>query len=495
MQKRGRPRTVTPDAILANYGSEYFVSDGRNIVCKLCATNIRGGYQKYVEQHIATKKHKKHVALCKQREREELTPSSSNSSTDRHNAFYLDLCNMMVSANIPFWKLENQYFRQFLEKYTGRILASETTLRKEYLKLCYENVLQDIRKTLSDNKVWVSVDETTDCVGRSVAHVIVGTLSANNPGQRFLLTSELLERVNHLTIFNLFEQSMLLLWPDGVKRENVLLLVTDGASYMQKAAKKIQQLYPGLVHVTCIAHCLHRVAESVRSLFPDVDSFISHLKKIFLKSPSRLRTFREIEPDIPLPPRPIVTRWGTWLDAVLYYAKYYHQIVAIVNVLEDELNSSIKQAKRLVSEELLNNIKFIANNFGELSRCITLLETQNMEMAKAIRLVEELSIANSEPDDAILLQVQQKLKTILQKNVGFSTLCAIRDEQEGDQNVNEGNTNTYSWFKFAPVTSCDVERSFSQYRSCLQENRRSFSFENFKMYIVVHCNNAYAHNV
>ena len=76
MQKRGRPRTVTPDAILANYGSEYFVSDGRNIVCKLCATNIRGGYQKYVEQHIATKKHKKHVALCKQREREELTPSS-----------------------------------------------------------------------------------------------------------------------------------------------------------------------------------------------------------------------------------------------------------------------------------------------------------------------------------------------------------------------------------------------------------------------------------
>jgi hypothetical protein len=43
-----------------------------------------------------------------------------------------------------------------------------------------------------------------------------------------------------------------------------------------------------------------------------------------------------------------------------------------------------------------------------------------------------------------------------------------------------------SAYKFAPVTSVDVERSFSIYKNILSDNRTSFSPENLEKYII--CN-------
>jgi hypothetical protein len=42
---------------------------------------------------------------------------------------------------------------------------------------------------------------------------------------------------NQTTIARVFNEAMQTLWPDGVKLDNVLLLVTDAAPYMKKAAE------------------------------------------------------------------------------------------------------------------------------------------------------------------------------------------------------------------------------------------------------------------
>ncbi|KAJ4428856.1 hypothetical protein ANN_25849 [Periplaneta americana] len=42
--------------------------------------------------------------------------------------------------------------------------------------------------------------------------------------------------------------------------------------------------------------------------------------------------------------------------------------------------------------------------------------------------------------------------------------------------------------KYAPLTSCDVERSFSQYKSLFRDNGHAFMMENLEMTFVVHCN-------
>lgn len=68
-----------------------------------------------------------------------------------------------------------------------------------------------------------------------------------------------------------------------------------------------------MVHVTCLAHALHRVAEEIRSHFAIVDDLVANVKTIFRKSPHRLQIFKTLEPDLALPPEPILTRWGTWI--------------------------------------------------------------------------------------------------------------------------------------------------------------------------------------
>ncbi|KAF0765111.1 DUF659 domain-containing protein [Aphis craccivora] len=39
-----------------------------------------------------------------------------------------------------------------------------------------------------------------------------------------------------------------------------------------------------------------------------------------------------------------------------------------------------------------------------------------------------------------------------------------------------------------PITSVDVERSFSKYKNLLSNNRRSFTFDNIKYALIVQCN-------
>jgi len=45
-------------------------------------------------------------------------------------------------------------------------------------------------------------------------------------------------------------------------------------------------LYPKMIHVTCLAHALHRVAEEVLGNYPEVDKLIANGKKIVIVSPS-----------------------------------------------------------------------------------------------------------------------------------------------------------------------------------------------------------------
>jgi len=105
----------------------------------------------------------------------------------------------------------------------------------------------------------------------------------------FLFACEVLERVNNSSIAVVFDNAMNMLWPpDKAERENVLLFVSDAAPYMIKAAKALQVLYPKMIHVTFLAHALHRVAEDVRGSYPEVDKLIANGKKIFIKSPLRV---------------------------------------------------------------------------------------------------------------------------------------------------------------------------------------------------------------
>ena len=114
---------------------------------------------------------------------------------------------------------------------------------------------------------------------------------------------------------------MFLLWPDGVRHDDVLLFLSDAAPYMKKAGTSIKALYSKMIHITCIAHGLHRLAENIRSHFPRVDKLVAKGKQVFLKAPSRVLFFKTEAPGVPLPPEPVLTRWGSWFEATSYYCQ------------------------------------------------------------------------------------------------------------------------------------------------------------------------------
>jgi hypothetical protein len=46
-------------------------------------------------------------------------------------------------------------------------------------------------------------------------------------------------------------------------------------------------------------------------------------------------------------------------------------------------------------------------------------------------------------------------------------------------------------FKYCPITSCDVERSFSVLKNVLTERRTNFTVENLENYLVCYANAQY----
>lgn len=89
-----------------------------------------------------------------------------------------------------------------------------------------------------------------------------------------------------------------------IEKERILLFVSDAAPYMIKAAKPFAVFYPLITHVTW-------VCEHLKECYSNVDSFIANTKKEFLKSPARLQILRDMATNMPLPPQPVTTRWGT----------------------------------------------------------------------------------------------------------------------------------------------------------------------------------------
>lgn len=94
----------------------------------------------------------------------------------------------MVANDIPLWKLQNPEFKLFFEKYIKLKLPNESTLRRNYVPLCYDDVLRKIRKEIGDSSIWVSINETTDIKGRYVAYVMIGSLSSQNSTKPIVLT-------------------------------------------------------------------------------------------------------------------------------------------------------------------------------------------------------------------------------------------------------------------------------------------------------------------
>lgn len=186
-------------------------------------------------------------------------------------------------------------------------LPDESSLRKQHLNSNYNACLASIRENLTNAPLWLSIDETSDAMGHCVANVLLAKLDPTRYEAPYLVDVQFMDKApSGSDIAKLVNDTLRTILP-GFNSSNILLFVTDRAPYMLKAGRTLKELYPAMMHVSCLCHGLHNLAEEVGKLFPRVNEIISTTKKIFVKAPSRKAKFWEACPDIQLPPEPIVT--------------------------------------------------------------------------------------------------------------------------------------------------------------------------------------------
>jgi len=475
------------DLIINNFVDEFkgeFKQEDNKLICILCSKTINTIKRYNINSHRNSTMHKRYI--------EQQPAKTSTSQLGAIKDFNEQLCEAFIDADIPLFKLENTKFKLFLTEHMGKDIACTSTLREKYLPMIFERRMENIRKAIKDKKVWIGIDETIDAMKRNVANVIIGTLDTDlNTEEKgfFLVMVKFWDQVNSTTVFQTVLEALNTVYLHGIPYNDILLFLTDAAPYMIKSGKFIQGLCPKIIHVTCAAHGLHRIAEEIRLCYPKIDKLISSTKQVFKKAPSRINRFREMQKLIPLPSEPVLTRWGTWLASVSYYSKYYDEVKNVVDSLDDDAACVRDSKESFANPKIKLELSFINAHYCFIKDVILKLENRNLELIFSIDLIEK--VVNELDKVPGGINIKKKCDQVFSKNIGLTQLKKISKVLLGEANEElkiNLNPDELASFKYAPITTCDLERSFSQYKSILRENRRRFDQSTLCKYMVIYYN-------
>uniref|UniRef100_A0A2S2RAE7 DUF659 domain-containing protein n=1 Tax=Sipha flava TaxID=143950 RepID=A0A2S2RAE7_9HEMI len=118
------------------------------------------------------------------------------------------------------------------------------------------------------------------------------------------------------------------------------------------------------------------------------------------------------------------------------------------------------------------NLAYIKSNFGTLLETIIRLELSGRTLANPIQIVIEFQNKIQEIKNERGKIVQLKLKNVLEKNTRFNTICNILKILEGTELSitslpDDLSFDDMAFIRYAPITSVDVERSFSTFKNLL----------------------------
>ena len=192
----------------------------------------------------------------------------------------------------------------------------------------------------------------------------------------------------------------------------------------------------------------------------------------------------------------MLTRWGTWISAATYYAEHLLDIARVLEQLDEEDAASIRHANGLIqNENLKRQLAFINTNYSFLPLTIAQLEEQGLCIENSLKLLEDAEARISSVGGDSGAAIFEKFKFVFGKNTGLKTMRGISKVLQGEDLTSEEESlfagfepMDYAVFKYATITSCDVERSFSRFRSLLRTNRERMTVEHLCWLLVCHCN-------
>ena len=450
MSKQAKSSTAKVRQICHKYPDEFSATPASDLRCNLCDVLVKCDKKFFVESHQKSKQH--------QRKLETKSKSQSKQTflrLDQVN-FKKQAVSSFSAADIPLHKLNHPSLKSLFAT-MGKVLPSETAAQACVAKLASQKEKQ-FQELLRDKKIVLIVDEA-EIAKQKYISVLVGSLDA--PNHTFLVDCHALDsgsNVNSSIILHTVDDILRQL---EIKREKFSLFLTDAARYMSLAGKTLKEFYPSLMHVTCVAHLLHNCAMRVRAHFKSIDEIIATIKAATIKNKDRKKDFHDA--GLPSPPDPVITRWATWLRAVLYYSENLPAVRTIVNSWTSAgiLLSRAKDA--INAEDLVPDLVKI-NQYRTLAANVEFLEGSACTITEAYRLLKNMQF----DDDPCAIKNYIK-KRLSNSNVETIINCT---------NLTIDPTS-YALLQKAQPTSAALERSFSMLSKLLRKDR-NFDVKNVK---------------
>ena len=364
-----------------------------------------------------------------------------------------------LAADIPLKKLRNPHIQKLFLSMNNPA-PSESTCRRK-LDLLSEEVQNKVKTIVENTNVGIFVifDESS-MDGVSYASTLVGTME--DPSVTYLLATVELEKplTAQLTCQLIDDQ----LRKFSLDREKVLLLISDAASYMVKAAESLKIFYGKMSHVTCTSHLLHNACTRVRSAFPEVDTLIASVKAATRKNRSRKEMFRREQ--IPVPPAPVVTRWGSWLKAAFYYGRHFCAVEKIFDELSGgKLVEKAKQA--LKNATVFQSLTSICSQYQILESVFDHHIDTSFTVEKAHNFFKNIDFG----EDCC------RVKPYLLKRLKKNDLTTIVERKDPSISPLE-----YAHLQKCQSTSIAVEHSFSMLKK-MNAQDRNFKKDNIGEYL------------
>lgn len=187
----------------------------------------------------------------------------------------------------------------------------------------------------------------------------------------------------------------------------------------------------------------------------------------------------------------MITRWGSWLLAAVYYCDHFDEVKSVVDSFDREDAQSIANAQPLFADtQIRADLAYIKANFSSICFAIKKLEKQGVCLVDSLQVMDSVKHSLQSRQRP---EFHNKIQAVLRRNPGYKAIVEIgavleRGAKPTIEYVKKLSPLELALFKYCPVTSSDVERAFSRYNNILTDNRQSFLFENLKQHMIVYCN-------
>ena len=450
--------------------------ENQTLRCVKCVKDLKCLKKYDMEQHLVRPTH---LASIKR---------SGQSTTNRsisQTQFNKILANFCAKLMIPFNKASDEVFVSFIETFTHYKCPSRHSLAKSYLPLLSDEIIEKIRNKLENDYLWISTDETTDVKGRHVANVIIGPMNPEKPNKSYLIDRQVVPKCDNINIYLSVMTALSLLWPNQTKPNNILLFLSDSASYMHVAASNIKKDFPNLIHLTCLCHGLNLVYKFLKNEYDGSFGLVKLGGQIFMNCNIRRQKFQELYKDTPLPPSYSPTRWCSSIKSLIWFNKYFDEFKSFALTLDNSYDRVKELQQHLTRFPLLkSNIKYVIENYKFISDAIYALEREDMCLKDSISILESVGQTLSTINDTVF----EEFERVVYNNPGYDKIKEIYETLFGNSeqlSTHESTLEEMECFIRAPLTNAAVERSFSKYRKILSDSRHSLSNDSLKQLITV----------